>query len=228
MARLSVTQIMQKISTSVNQSADAPSTGSDEYNLWLAFINRALEEWSESHDWESLRKTYFAGVTGISQATVPMPQDFRKLAAAPRLHTDSETSIVEFPEVLPEQRGMYSSTDKYITTSGNLSAGWSLIFHPATLASGASLEIPYYSMPTSLASPAEIPNIDDPQFLIDRTIAYIFESRSDARFQLSEVKARDRLMNMIENADASRYNSLAGASPVITTNQKLGFRLGRD
>lgn len=226
--RLSVSQIMAKIATTVNQSADAPSNGSDEFNLWIAFINRALEEWSASHDWESLRKTYFPSITGVSQATVSLPQDYRKLAAAPRLHTSDETSITEFPEVLPEQRGIYGSTDKYITSLGDPSGGYNLIFHPATLASGASLEIPYYSMPTSLASPAQVPTIEDPQFLIDRTIGYIFESRSDARFQLSEVKARERLMTMIENADASRFNSYAGPNLILTTNQKIGFRLGRD
>jgi hypothetical protein len=228
MARLTVSQIMAKIATTVNQSADAPTTGSDEFNLWLAFINRALEEWSISHDWESLRKTYFAGVTGISQATVPLPQDYRKLAAAPRLHTSDETTIVEFPEVLPEQRGLYASTDKYITSLGDPSGGYNLIFHPATLASGASLEIPYYSMPTSLASPAQVPTIEDPQFLIDRTIGYIFESRSDARFQLSEVKARERLMTMIENADTAKFNSYSNPSLLMTPEKKQGFRIGRD
>ena len=118
MARLTVTQIMSRVANTVNQSADAPTAASDEWNLWIAFINRALEEWSSSHDWESLRKTYFAGITGLSQATVAMPQDFRKLAAAPRLHTESETTITEFPEVLPEQRGIYSSW-RYLSPPGS-------------------------------------------------------------------------------------------------------------
>lgn len=226
--RVTVSTIMQKISTTVNQDSDAPATGGDEYNLWLAFINRALEEWAAAHDWESLRKTYFPTITGLSQASISMPLDFRKLAASPRLHTSDETSITEFPEVLPEQRGLYTSTDKYLTVLGNLNGGFNLVFHPATLASGASLELQYYSMPTALASPAEVPFIDDPQFLVDRTIAYIFESRSDSRFQLEEVKARERLLNMVENSDAAKYVSQAGANPVLTTIQKQNFRIGRD
>ena len=228
MARMTVQQIMTMVAASVNQESTPPSSGSAEYTLWLQYINRAIEEWSVSHDWDALRRTYYPGVTGVSLASVNLPDNFRKLAGAPRLYYEGMPYPKEFPLELPERAGMHNSTDEFVTIQGDSSVGQALIFNPGTLASGASLAIPYFATPTSVASPAQVTEVPDPQFIIDRTVAYIFESRSDPRFQIVENKARDRLMMMIENANAATYDSYANATPVLNTLGKIRFRLGRD
>ena len=228
MARLTLTQIMTQVAATVNQEATAPSAGGSEYLLWLEYLNRAYFEWSQAMDWEVLRKIYVPAVTGISQATLPLPADFRKLAAPIKLY-DGDTSIgTDFKEIMWEEEAIYSPNDKYVKTLGNMADGFSLLFNPATLASGASIVIQYYAMPTSLASPAVIPSTPDSQFLIDRTIAYIFESRSDSRFQLEENKARERLLTMIESENDRKFNSYAGSANVTTPERRAGFRIGRD
>jgi len=219
---------MQKVSSTVNQAAEVPTLGGSEYTLWLEFINRGLEEWAASHDWEELRVIYKPTVNTMSGATLPLPLNFGKLLGGPVLYTDNITNGEEFPNIRYEQRGLYNSTDKYVYILGDSSGGYNLIFHPATLSSGASISIPYYATPTSLASPADVPNVPDPQYLVDRTIAFIFESRSDGRFQQQEVKAREKLLQMIDNSDNSKYNDYNNPSPVLDTLQKRGFRVGRD
>jgi len=166
----------------------------------------------------------------MSQATVSLPADYRKSAAAPRLHVVGNTTEgEEFPNIPVEDRGLYSTTDKYVYELGNYQDGHSLIFHPASLSSGASLVVQYFSTPTSLASPAEIPPISDSQYLIDRTISYILEARSDPRFQQQESKAREKLMQMVESASLSKYNSYNNPQYVKNAPlQKRGFRVGRD
>ena len=216
---------MTQIASTVNQEAAAPVTGGDEFNLWLAYINRALFEWENATDWEVLRKDFVPIVSG---ATVGLPGDFKKISAPPRLYTDGITEGINFPEVLPDQTGMFSEIQKYVTIRGDVSNGFNMLFHPATLASGASLVISYFSMPTSLATTTDVPQMSDSQFLVDRTIAYILEARSDARFQLEESKARERLLNMVEANTAGRFNSYANPNPVLSTNQRAGFRVGRD
>ncbi|MCK9371231.1 hypothetical protein M0R04_15065 [Candidatus Dojkabacteria bacterium] len=228
MSKLSVNELMVEIASLVNQEAVAPTAGSAEWNLWLSYLNRGVFEWSNASDWEVLRKRFYPVVTGTTQASVSMPADFRKIAAAPRIYDGSIETGVEFPELLPEQEGLFASTDKYFQTTGDLSSGFSLVFHPGTLASGASLVIQYFSIPTSLASNAQYPLVTDSQFLVDRTIAYIFESRADARFQTSEVKARERLMAMVENANMSKYSSFANQNRTMDDTKKSGFRIGRD
>lgn len=230
MSRLTVNQIMQAVAATVNQEATAPSATSSENALWLAFLNRGVREWAESQDWDVLRKTFNPGVTGVSWATVSLPADYKKLAASPRIHVAGDVEAgEEIPEILLEERGLYNSTDKYLYQVGDTSTGFSLVFHPGTLSSGASLEIPYYSVPTSLASPNDLPVVLDSEYLIDRTIAYIFEARSDPRFQGQESKARERLLQMIEDTNMSKYNSYSNPNYIQTAPlRKRNFRMGRD
>ena len=227
--RFTVSQIMVKIAATVNQEATAPTSGSSEYNLWLEYLNRGVQEWAETNDWESLKKTFQPAVTGTSQATIALPFDYKKASANARLHL--ATSIeggIEYPIILKEERGNYNATDRYVLETGNISSGYFMTFHPGTLSSGASIEIQYYSMPTSLASPSDVPVVNDSQFLVDRTVAYIFEARSDPRFQQEETKARDRLLQMIENADLAKFNAYGNPNPVSNTLRKMGFRMDRD
>jgi len=229
MARLDIENIMTQIASTVNQEATPPIEGGSEWDLWLAYINRATFEWANANDWEVLRKTFYPSVAGVSMATVTLPLDYKKLAAQPVLYNGDEDFGTQYPEVLHEEERINNlETDKYVRVTGNLSSGFSLVFNPATLASGASIAIQYFAMPTSLTSNAQVPLVTDSQFLIDRTIAYIFEARSDPRFQEAETKARERLLAMIENADMAKFNSYANPNFVITPERKQGFRIGRD
>jgi hypothetical protein len=228
MARLTVTQIMQQIASTVNQESAAPDAGNAEWGLWLQYINRSYFEWVDAHDWEVSRKVWFPSITTVSAATVPLPADFKKLAADVVLYNGEQSNGAHYGEALPEQEGLYVSTDKYVKVMGDPSNGYNILINPGTLASGASLAVQYFSTPTSLASGSEVPLIPDSQFLVDRAIAYIFEARSDPRFQQEETKARERLLTMIENADLAKYNSYASPNTVITPERKQGFRIGRD
>lgn len=228
MSRLTVSDIMTQIAATVNQEATAPSDGSSEWELWLQYINRGVFEWAMAGDWEVLRKRFYPSVSGVSLATIALPLDFDKLAGTPILYDGTSSTGTPYPEVIEEQRGMYNTDDNYVHTTGNLSNGFSLVFHPGTVASGASIEILYYALPTALASSAQIPLVPNSQFLVDRTIAYIFEARSDSRFQLQEQKARERLLQMIEDNDDSKFNSYSNPSYQRTPERKQGFRVGRD
>jgi hypothetical protein len=224
--RLTVDDIMTQIAASVNQEATSP-TGA-EYTLWLAYINRAVAEWSEAHDWEVMKKTYLPSVTAASTATVPLPTNFKKLSGPVKYWSGNITGGEDWPEILPEEISIYNTQDKYFTITGDISSGFYLLWNPATLPSGASISIPYYSMPTSLASPSQVPVVTDSQFLVDRTIGFILESRSDSRFQETETKARDKLLEMVENAKLAKYNPYTSPQPVSNTLRRQGFRMGRD
>lgn len=204
-----------------------PSAGGAEFNQWLSFTNRAVAEFAQAHDWEVLRKEFRPTLSGLTNATIPLPDDFRKLASSPVLWGGTAGGK-EWSEIPPEQQHFYDTTEDWVQVWGDISGGYNLIWNPCTLASGASVTIQYFSVPTSLASPAQIPVVTDSQYLIDRVMAFIFEARSDPRFQQAEVKAREKLMNMIENADSAKYNPYGQASQIMTNEQRRGFRLGRD
>jgi hypothetical protein len=226
--RLTVSDIMTRIASTVNQEADAPDSTSSEFTLWLAYLNRSQDEWAESNDWEVLRKFYYPTVAGVNQATVALPLDFKNLAGPARIFYASQTQAEEVPYINDEQKSFQLAEDKFVTIVGDNSSGRSLIFNPATLASGASLQVTYFSMPTALANAGQYPPVPDPSFLVDRTIAYIFEARSDPRFQLMESKARERLLNMVQMANEDKWANYSNPNPVSNSMRRAGFRVGRD
>ncbi len=228
MARISVQQIMQFVAASTNQDPTMPTAGGDEYNLFLSFLNRAVQEFAEAHDWEDLRAEFYPVISGTTQATIALPQNFSHLAASPVHWGTGVTGGEEWPEILPEQRKLLDSTAQWIQVRGDINNGFNLIWNPGTLASGASIVIQYFSLPTSLASPAQVPLVPDSQFLVDRVTAYVWQVRSDPRYQAMEATARERLLNMVNNADAKKFSSYSSPNPVISSERRLGFRLGRD
>ncbi len=230
MSYIDVSEINARISALVDQSITPPTWGGAEANLRLKFVNMAYSEFYSAYDWLALRKDFWPGITGMSTASVSLPGDYNKMAAMPRNYSTGMVDGEEWSEIQPDKAKTYGTTDKYFYILGNRSSGFNMICHPATLASGASIYIQYYSIPTSLASPADVPLVPDPEFLVRRTVAYILETRSDARFQQQEVKARETLLNMIQQEEESKYASFAGRENefVKTSARVAGFRVGRD
>ena len=233
MARLTVGQIMQNIGATVNQDASQPQDGSADWTLWLQFINRAQIEWAESYDWEELKKWYYPNValaTNASQASIGLPLDFRKVAAPVVNYWIGASNVVgdAWTEILPERKTQMSPIDRYFYIEGDPNGGHYMTWNPGYSASGASIEIPYYYMPTSLTSSTQYPVIPDSEFLVNRTIAYVFEARSDPRFQEQEVKSRERLLQMVENSSLAKYSSYNNPIRIQTPENKSNFRIGRN
>lgn len=229
MARQSVGAILKSISATVNQDPTQPTDGSADFLLWIQFINRAQIEWAEAFDWDVLLKTYSPAIQGTSTATIALPQDFRKLSGPVKNWSTGLTDGEDWSEEIPDRLSAHRlANDKFFILHGDESNGFFLNWYPATLASGASITIPYYSMPTSLASATQFPVIPDSEFLVTRTIAYVLEARSDPRFQSQEVKARERLLNMVENSSVAKYNSYVNPIKIYSPEARKNFRFGRN
>jgi len=225
MSLYTVNELQSKIATIIDHTVTAPGSSTDEFAWRLGFINRAYQEWATAYDWEALRKEVFLGVTGVSQASISLPADFRKMAMEPILYGDADINYaVSYPEIPPEDRKLYLDSDEYFYILGSRE-NQTMILNPATLASGASLLISYFSFPTSLVSSGDSTVISDPEFVVDRTIAYILQTRSDPRYQQIESSAREKLIQMVDN---EKDKGLSMNNPVMTPEQRSGFRIGRD
>ena len=225
--KISVDEIQSRIAAYVDQDEDTSNISSTDYSLRLSYINNALLDWAEVSDWQTLFREYNMNVsTSTGNASIVLPSDFRKLASYPQITYDGTTTEL-FPEVLPQEDGQYEATDSRVWIMGNPQDNYILRVLGVTLASGASVKVPYYASPQSLASPADIAEIPNPQYLITSTIAQIWESREDARFQIKKAEADRMLSNMLEFETvpnrASQYNRV---KTVEETNYK--FRIGRD
>lgn len=222
--------MLSDIGAIVNQDPTQPQDGSADWSLWLYFINRSQGEWTEAYDWEVLKKTYYPSITPSSASSfvsIGLPVDYRKLAGPVVNYSSGVAGGESWPEILPEKRLLFATSDKFFWVNGDPSRGYSMQWNPGTLSSGATIEINYYSMPTSLSSSTQYPVIPDSDFLTQRTIAYILEARSDPRYKDEESKAREKLLNMIENASLSKYSSYVSPQPVGSTLNSRNQRIGK-
>lgn len=222
---MTLDDLQSEIASLVDQDSDTSAISTDDYTLRTNYINRALREWSEIGQWQTLYKRFNSFIsTSTGNASVVLPADFRKLASYPHI-VNPDTANEEFPEVLP-QDDQLGSNDHRVWIMGNPNSGYVMRVHGTTLASGASIMVPYYATVTSLASPANVAEIPNPEYLVQRTVASIWEGREDPRFPQAKAEADRILANMLERENTPNFAS--SWSEVHTVDDRVGFRWGQD
>ena len=196
-----------------------------DYSLRREYINMAQREWAEAYRWRSLyRENHSRISTATGNASVALPGDFRTLAGFPKITFDG-TTTENFPEIRPEEKQQYEDSDRYIVILGDQNAGHTMFVNAGTLASGASIMVPYYRSVASLVSPTNIAMCPNPEYLVQRSLAYIWESRSDARFPQAKAESDKILQKMLE------YEQVYGegmVDSIQTADEKYyNFRWGR-
>lgn len=223
--RLSTDEIQSRIAAIIDQDENTSNIGATDYSLRLKYINKAQQEWAEIQDWQTLFKEYNMNVsTSTGNASVVLPNDFRKLAGYPKITFDG-INTDSFPDVLPQEDG-YAADERRIWILGNPNSGYILRVFGSTLASGASVKVPYFSSPGSLASPADLPAVPNSDFLVQRAISLIWESREDPRFPQAKVEADRILRNMMERENT--FNRASDNFRAKTWDEvKYGYRWGK-
>lgn len=227
MARISVDNLQSRIAAVIDQDEVTSNISSTDYSLRLTYLNMALLEWAESYDWQTLYGEYNMLVsTSTGNASIALPSNFRKLASYPVITFDG-VSTDYFKDTRPQEAGEYDVLDHRVEILGNPQDSYIMRVYGVTLASGASIKVPYYKSVQSLASPANIAEIPNPNYLVKRTIAYLWEAREDARFVQAKQEAEVILRNMLEQENV--FSEASTFSRVKTVEEKNhGFRLGRD
>lgn len=213
----------EQIASEMDQSPTAPTAGGTDWNIRKNALNRALIDWENSNEWESLKVVYNSKVTVAGFATLGLPANFKKLDGFPGIVWDGR-SYNEFPAVDPSTNSKYLDSDRYVNVFDNAKDGKSLYIHANTLASGASIQFTYYKSPQSLASAADVIEVPDPTYIIQRALYLIYKGREDGRFPEAKVEADKILARMIENESSKGYAYKDRSIP--TSNS--GFRIGRD
>jgi hypothetical protein len=224
---LTVSDIQKRIAALVDQEDGAPTAGGDDWNLRLSYINMAQREWAESANWNCLYREYnsITSHASTANATIAMPIDFRMLAGFPKIVPDG-VNTYEYSEIRPQEKDQYLDTDRYCYVLGNGSA-YNLIINPATLSSGASIFVPYLSTPSALASPTDVSPITNPDYLVKRSIAMLWEAREDERFPQAKTEADKVLARMLE-INNSFFDQASYGQVKNIEQTRYKFRIGRD
>lgn len=222
----SLQDLQNQIATEVDQSATAPTAGSADWNSRLNILNRAIRDWGETYDWNALLKVHNGLVsTSSANASYVLPNDFKKLDGYVRVVTDG-INTYDLPQVQTSKNLRYTEGSDYWV---NIFDGVNkvMFIHAGTLASGASVQFTYYSVPASLASTSDVSECPDPTYLVQRSLYYIYKGREDARFPEAKVEADRILARMVENENTQGLSNVDRRVSVFPETYKT-WRVGRD
>ncbi len=223
----SLSDIQAQIASEVDQSATAPTEGGTDWNIRNNFINRSLFDWSESYDWESMKKVHNGIIsTSTGNASYALPSDFKKIDGFPQI-TDDGINTYGYIVENPTHNTRYLDTDRFVNILGNERDNKVMYIHGGTLASGASVQFTYYASPQSLASANNIIPVPDPTYLVQRSLYYLLKSREDGRFPEAKTESDRILMRMIENENTLGQAHTGRTVSVFPENYKT-WRIGRD
>ena len=178
-------QILTDVNSYLDLEAALP-TG-DDLDVRAAYSQQAVREWADAYKWKELSTpvTLVATLT-----TVSLPTNFKELEGKPK---DSDGNF--YPEIQPSERVYKDINERYSFIEGNQSRGYVLTLNG--LASLATLSITYQRQPSSMATLSDVCEVPDDQFVVQKVISLVLQSRSDERFPIVEANAQRLLGNMM-------------------------------
>lgn len=197
---MTLEQILQKVGSYVDQDATTP-TSSDLVNR-TNFVNMAYDEWAETTDWPELISTYTATVSGTSITQMSLPTNFSKVQSP--LYVEENGSTFIYDQYRTDE--WLTDTTKYtFYLSGNYVEGYKLNI-PKCLENGSIINLKYKAKPSTLSGLTAQPVLSNPNYLVQRTIAYVLESRGDTRFPTAKADAERLMAMMLESQNTATIN----------------------
>lgn len=208
-------QLMAEVAAIVNGDATAPTTGSDEYNLFLSALNRAEGLWGEAeHDWENLRMVYKTTL-GLSGTSVALPSGFKKVSGFISIEGKRRITIDPKDEIIQSEDSEYCAP--------HLAENY-LAIYPAA-ASVSAVVMYYHSKVTSLATTTATPLCPSDEYLINKASSLLLFGRSDPRYS----ELRDEADLLLERMVGSEVSKLKGNDNTIPSHiDDYVFTLGQD
>lgn len=227
---VSLDNLQSKIAAVADQNENTSDISTADYSLRRSYINMSQREWSETYDWQALYKENHSLIsTNTANSSVALPGDFRKLAAEPRITFDGATTE-DFPEIRAQEvKNFDDASARYVYVLGNQADNYTMRIHlgeDKALSSGASIKLPYYASPASLVSPADIAMVPNPEYLVQRTLAYIWEGQQDPRFQQAKAEA-DKILQKLLEFEVTHGESYYDRVNTVERNEFSNFRWGK-
>jgi hypothetical protein len=150
------------------------------------YANQAVKDAASLYTFPQFSTSYTVYATG---ATVSLPSDFRELESFPKYK--SAGADTDMPVL---KSGVLSNETKYGYVLGNPALGYNLILSGI---SGATISMIYQKYPVGFTTLTSICELPDPEYVKQKVISYVLQSRNDDRFQIAESDAQTRLANMV-------------------------------
>lgn len=163
------------------------------------YANQAVRDAASIYTFPQFSTPYSVYATG---ATVSLPSDFRELESFPKFQYGGvETDI---PVI---KAGVITSEPRYSYVLGNPLTGYNMILSGV---SGATVSMLYQRYPTGFTTLTSVCELPDPEYVKQKVISYVLQSRNDDRFLVVEQDAQSRLTNMV-----GRENFIHGGTNTV-------------
>ncbi len=184
---------LEEILKSVNSYTDleyASPTGT-ELTTRTNFANQAVREAADTYRFQVFNQEFNSFASG---ATVSLPINFREPIDSPKcLLSNGEWE--EYPIIDLRDKYLHDSDESFSYILGSPSGGYNLILNG--LSSGASLSLPYQRYPSGFATLTDKCELPDDEYVKQKIISLVLQSRRDDRFTYADAEASRKLANMI-------------------------------
>jgi len=186
---------LQDILYSVNSFLDleyALPTG-EELATRVNFADQAVKDAASIYRFKEFETIYYPSTSSLM--SISLPSNFRELSSSP-IEMNSSGTYKAFPQVRLEEIGENTnSNNDFCYLLGNDMEGHTLVFNGLT--ANATLSLQYQRYPSGMATLTDICELPDPEYVKQKVISYVLQSRSDDRFPQIEADAQRRLQNMV-------------------------------
>lgn len=196
-----LSEILIDVNSYTDLEASEP-TGTD-LTTRTSYANQATKDACSSGRLPEMVTQYTVYATG---ATVSLPSNFRELDNFPRFYYNGV--VTDIPVYEPG-RTVSDQFSSYVL--GDPNNGYSLILSGI---SGATVSIQYQRYPTGFTTLTSVCELSDPEYVKQKVISYVLQSRNDDRFLVAEREAQTRLANMIGRT--SYIHGGINSTPVAT------------
>lgn len=186
---------LQDILFSANSFLDlehALPTG-EELATRVNFADQAVKDAASTYRFKEFETLWYPSTSTL--ASITLPTNFRELSTSPAA-MDSTSTFKAYPQVrLEEVTDNLNADNDFCYLLGNDMEGHTLIFH--NLEANATLALQYQRFPSGMATLTDSCELPDPEYVKQKVISYVLQSRSDDRFPQIEADAQRRLQNMV-------------------------------
>ena len=213
---MTLIQALNRLHALLEGDTNTPTTG-DDYNLRIAMLNDAQEEWAGQTDtrWRELFTTDTTQTGDGTTKRFDLPTDFKALNGSVVLYDSVHDAYTQIGTI-----GVGLSP--YYDTHDALTAwieGSELVFNTAP-EDDAVIHIPYYRQPDALENDSDVLPMSDPRYAIYYALARLVEQSGDfTRYNTNMQKAEDLLLQMKVNNETLGEGV---ANPVPTLGAGFG------
>lgn len=163
------------------------------------YANQAIKDACSLFNFPQMSTQYDVYATG---ATVALPSNFRELEGFPKFYYGGVKTDI------PVYKHDYIPSEPFSSyVLGDPSNGYNLIISGI---SGATVSIGYQRYPTGFTTITSVCELPDPEYVKQKVISYVLQSRNDDRFLVVERDAQTRLSNMV-----GRENFIHGGTNTV-------------